>query len=106
MTYVEYRLKTANVMAEKVEEDTRTVVTINGVRTAYKGDYVVELSGTKQVRNDESGEFETVVYSRGHDIVSAEEFEAAYSPIRKRKVPGDDEIEWHREIDRYNDSVQ
>lgn len=93
MAFTEYRLKTANVKAEKVEEDTRTVVTVNGVRTAYKGDYVVELSGTKLEKNEESGEFEEVSYSRGHDIVSAEDFEAAYAPVRKRKVPGEDEGE-------------
>lgn len=91
MANQEYRLKTANVLAEKVEEDSRTVVTIHGVRTAYKGDYVVELPGRKMERNEESGELEEVVYCRGFDIVSGGDFEDAYAPVRKRKLPGDDD---------------
>lgn len=88
MSFSEYKLRSeSNVRAEKVTDDAVTVVTINGVRTAHKGDYVVELQGKKLERNEESGEFEEVTYSVGTDIVNGEEFEAVYEPVRKRSVP-------------------
>lgn len=88
----EYRLKQAQVNAEQVTEDARTVVTVHGVRTAQKGDYVVELYGTKNVRDDESGEVTEESYCRGVDIVPADQFESQYEPVknapsRKRKLP-------------------
>lgn len=84
----EYKLRSeSNVRAEKVTEDARTVVTIHGVRTAVKGDYIVELQGKKLERKEDGDGFEEVSYCVGTDIVSGEEFEAVYEPVRKRSVP-------------------
>lgn len=83
----EFKLRSAsNVFAEKLDEPT-TVVTIHGVRSAAKGDYVVELQGKKQERNPDTGEMEEVTYCRGVDIVAGDEFESVYEPVRKRSVP-------------------
>ena len=89
--FQEYKSRPVTVLARQVEE-AETVVTIHGLRSASKGDYVVQVSGTK-VENveqeDGSTQPETVTYCRGFDVVSPEEFEAVYSVSRRRKLPED-----------------
>lgn len=89
LEFEDYQSKPVRVRAAKAEE-TQTVVTIHGVRTVVKGDYVVELTGHKVVTNEESGEPEEVEYCVGTDIVVAADFELIYKRAPKRKLPGDE----------------
>lgn len=90
--FVEYKSRPVSVLARKVEE-VETVVTINGLRTAVPGEYVVQMMG-RQVQNVEQEDGSTVPeevdYCLGFDVVEGTEFEAVYSATRKRKLPGDE----------------
>lgn len=90
--FQEYKSRPVVVMARKVEE-IETVVTVNGLRTAVPGEYVVQVMG-RQVQNveKEDGVFEPeeVDYCRGFDVVDGAEFESVYSGTRKRKIPGEE----------------
>lgn len=90
--FQEYKSRPVTVLARKVEE-VETVVTVNGLRTAVPGEYVVQMMG-RQVQNieqeDGSTQPEEVDYCRGFDVVDGSEFEAVYSATRKRKLPGDE----------------
>lgn len=90
--FVEYKSRPVTVLARKVEE-VETVVTVNGLRTAVPGEYVVQMMG-RQVQNieqeDGSTKPEEVDYCRGFDVVDGSEFEAVYTATRKRKLPGDE----------------
>jgi hypothetical protein len=91
--FQEFRSKPVIVQAKKVDDDHESVVTIHGVRSAVKGDYIVELTGVKtDLVEQPDGSFapEEVVYCRGVDIVAGSEFENVYSPVRKRKLPDDE----------------
>jgi hypothetical protein len=87
--FQEYKSRPVTVLARQVE-DAETVVTIHGLRSAVKGDYVLQMTG-RQVQNveqeDGSTKPEEVEYCRGFDVVSADEFEAVYQPVRRRKLP-------------------
>ncbi len=86
LEFEEYRSKPVTVRAA-VAPETQTVVTIHGVRTVVKGDYVVELTGKKIVTNDETGDPEEVEYCVGTDIVVAADFDLIYKRAPKRALP-------------------
>lgn len=79
---IEYEHK-ESVLAERVEE-TGTVVTIHGVRTAQAGDYIVYLRAyhTEMVDDKETGQKVPVQVLGvvGCDLVDGAEFESTYSP--------------------------
>lgn len=89
--FSEYKSRPVTVLARQVEEP-ETIVTVHGLRSAVKGDYVLQLTGRKVdnvEQEDGSVQPQEVEYCRGFDVVSAEEFEAVYTASRRRKIPED-----------------
>ncbi len=90
--FVEFKSRPVTVLARKVEE-VETVVTVNGLRTAVPGEYIVQVMARQiqQVEQDDgSTQPEEVDYCCGFDVVDGAEFEAVYSGTRKRKIPGEE----------------
>lgn len=89
--FQEYKSRPVTVLARKVEE-VETVVTVNGLRTAVPGEYVVQMTA-RQIQNveqeDGSTKPEEVDYCCGFDVVDGSEFESVYTGTRKRALPGD-----------------